>query len=149
MEGSAGAWTLLWLSVAFIATRHSRARVHSHHCPAQDRCLFERRKAFLRDSVHHDLVVHRGTDVALGAEVLGAVVCAAQPRATRREPSAVRAAATERVRCTALTIEVVVCEREARVRTSTARTLGWWDGVVPGKRCEEGEMEDKSTHCRR
>lgn len=41
-------------------------------------CLFERRKAFLRDSVHHDLVVHRSADVALGAEVLGAVVCAEQ-----------------------------------------------------------------------
>ena len=75
MEGSAGAWTLLWLSVAFIATRHSRARVHSHHCPVRVCvCLFERRKAFLRDGVHHDLVVHRGADVALGAEVLGTIV---------------------------------------------------------------------------
>ena len=76
-----GLWTLLWLSVAFIATRHSRARVHSHHCPVRVCvcvCLFERRKAFLRDSVHHDLVVHRSADVALGAEVLGAVVCAEQ-----------------------------------------------------------------------
>ena len=29
----------------------------------------------LRDAVEHDLVVHRRLDVALGAEVLGAVIC--------------------------------------------------------------------------
>jgi hypothetical protein len=48
----------------------------------------------LRDAVEHDFVVHGGLDVALGAQVLGAVVCAAH--GTTRVRTRVRGLGAER-----------------------------------------------------
>ena len=44
--------------------------------------LVEAELLLLRDGVHHHLVVHRGADVALGAQVLGAVVLRKDKHAT-------------------------------------------------------------------